>query len=176
LAPAQHQGEVVRTPAGEGAEALCETCKAVVEPPAASPARPPSRRGFVVQDEDRNDGTACGRSRHERRVVGAAQVLAKPDENRRLKGNSWAALPSIPTVETTWRDLCPDLDGVDPFRLLAQGIDTARHDMAAETLEVIGATMVTSRPSRIQVMPSGQRRANGTDSTGGDPAAAGYPS
>lgn len=41
-ARAQHQGEVARTPAGEDAEALGETCKAVMEPPAASRARPPS--------------------------------------------------------------------------------------------------------------------------------------
>jgi hypothetical protein len=79
-----------------------------VEPPAASPARPPARRGFVVQDENRTDRTACGRGRHERRVVGAAQVLAKPDENRRLKGNFHGRR-------------CPSISNDEDFARLQQG-------------------------------------------------------
>jgi CDP-diacylglycerol pyrophosphatase len=57
----------------------------------------------------------------------------------------------------------PDLDGVDPFRLLAQGVETARHDMAAETLVVIGATSDDGRPGFVLLADHG-------DPTRNDPA------
>jgi CDP-diacylglycerol pyrophosphatase len=57
-------------------------------------------------------------------------------------GETWAALPfDLDGQNYVARRVdSPDLDEVDPFRLLAQGVETARHDMAAETLVVIGAT------------------------------------
>jgi CDP-diacylglycerol pyrophosphatase len=66
-------------------------------------------------------------------------------------GKTWAALP----FDLDGRDYVsrrvdsPDLDGVDPFRLLAEGVKAARHDMAAETLVVIGATFDGGRPGFV---------------------------
>jgi CDP-diacylglycerol pyrophosphatase len=57
-------------------------------------------------------------------------------------GQTWKALPfGRRGREYLARRLdSPDLEGADPFRLLAEGLEDARHDMAAETLVVIGAT------------------------------------
>jgi CDP-diacylglycerol pyrophosphatase len=63
-------------------------------------------------------------------------------------GPAWAPFPeplvgdrySVRTVDGD------DLDGVDPFRLLADGIPGARADMGAQTLVVVGAYAPDGRP------------------------------
>lgn len=50
----------------------------------------------------------------------------------------------------------PDLDSVDPFRLLAAGDAAARRDMAAETLVVVGATFEGPRPGFILLAQSAE--------------------
>lgn len=42
-----------------------------------------------------------------------------------------------------------DLDGIDPFRRLADGVDGARADMGAQTLVVIGAYLADGRPGFV---------------------------
>jgi CDP-diacylglycerol pyrophosphatase len=66
-------------------------------------------------------------------------------------GETWAPLPFalVGRHYMARRVLSPDLDGVDPFRLLASGIETARRDMADETLVVIGATFNGHRPGFV---------------------------
>src|SRR5512132_1763381 len=66
-------------------------------------------------------------------------------------GETWAPLPFDLDGRgyATRRVDSPDLDGVDPFRLLAEGVEAARHDMAAETLVVIGATFDDGRPGFV---------------------------
>jgi CDP-diacylglycerol pyrophosphatase len=95
----------------------------------------------------------------------------RPDVRDGISGHAaafretWTALP----FELDGRDYVarrvdsPDLDGVDPFRLLAEGVEAARHDMAAETLVVIGATFDDGRPGFVLL-------ADHADPTRDDPA------
>ena len=80
-------------------------------------------------------------------------------------GETWAVLPFDLDGRgyVARRVDSPDLDGVDPFRLLAGGVEAARHDMAAETLVVIGATFEGGRPGFVLL-------ADRADPTRGDPA------
>ena len=68
-----------------------------------------------------------------------------------------------PGLRGETRQLRPILTGSIPFRLLAEGVEAARHDMAAETLVVIGATFEGDRPGFVLL-------ADRADPTRGDPA------
>jgi CDP-diacylglycerol pyrophosphatase len=95
----------------------------------------------------------------------------RPDVRDSISGHAagfretWAVLPfDLDSRNYVARRVdSPDLDGVDPFRLLAEGVEAAQHDMAAETLVVIGATFDGGRPGFVLL-------ADRADPTRGDPA------
>jgi CDP-diacylglycerol pyrophosphatase len=66
-------------------------------------------------------------------------------------GESWAPLPVAFAGHTylARRIGQPTLDGVDPFRLLAEGVPTARADMAHETMVLTGAALPDGRSGFI---------------------------
>ena len=65
------------------------------------------------------------------RIGGVWSILASP-----LAGHFYLAM----RVET------PDLAGVDPFRLVADGIPSAAADMGAQTIVVAGAMLDDGKP------------------------------
>ena len=66
-------------------------------------------------------------------------------------GDSWAPLPEPLAGHSYWaiRVLGDDLDRIDPFTLLADGVPGAREAMGKQTLVVVGAEFADSRPGFI---------------------------
>jgi CDP-diacylglycerol pyrophosphatase len=70
---------------------------------------------------------------------------------RATAGAAWRRLPFLLNGRRYWarRLDSPDLAGVAPFRLLAEGVAGAREAMAEETLVVIGASFAPETPGFV---------------------------
>lgn len=81
-----------------------------------------------------------------------------------LIGPTWAPFPTPLAGHTYWAIAVPGVDlAVNPFTLLADGIDGARADMGLYTLVVVGADDVGGRPGFVVL-------ADGADGETGDVA------
>lgn len=66
-------------------------------------------------------------------------------------GDSWAPLPEPLAGHSYWaiRALGDDLDSINPFALVADGVPGARNAMGKQTLAVVGALFADGRPGFI---------------------------
>jgi CDP-diacylglycerol pyrophosphatase len=78
-------------------------------------------------------------------------VEAALQRNLATLGDHWALLPELLAGHTyrARRVLGGDLDGADPFVLLADGVSDAHAAMAAQTLIVVGAQFANAKPGFV---------------------------